>query len=64
MSFVDFFICRSKREEKYQLPAEIAKQRGQVQFDAIRRGKKMLKSSRDKNYGRCRSGDGGGETAI
>ena len=32
-----------------------------TRFDASRRGKKMLKSSRDKNEGTHGSGEGGGE---
>ena len=35
-----------------------------MQFDASRRGKKMLNCSRDKFEGMYRSGDGGGGPAI
>ena len=38
------------------ITAESAYQRGQAQFDANQRGKKMLSSSRDKNKGAYRSG--------
>ena len=35
-----------------------------AQFDASRRGKKMLNFSRDKNEGTYRSGEGGGGPAM
>ena len=35
-----------------------------VKFDASQRGKKMLNSSRDKNEGMYRSGEGGGGPAM
>ena len=49
------FICQKTKEST----VESALERGQEQFDASRRGKKGLRSSRDKNEDTCRGGEGG-----
>ena len=55
----DFSDCKHAKQQD-ESTAESAWQGGEVQFDASRLGEKMLNSSRNKNEGMCRSGEGGG----
>ena len=59
-------FCGHKLRDRYklQLRIEQAKWWNEPFFDASRRGKKMLKYSRDKNEGTYRSGEGGGGPAM
>ena len=62
MIFIWLYLhkCEKKKDQLLRAPSTV----GRYNFDASRRGKKILDSPCGKNESTCRSGEGGGGPAM